>query len=349
MAPTHDERWRLEFELRGTAVTTTATVTESMPARFDEVRALVQPVFGNQPLPLAAREVRQLLRTLEKSRGPRETWRLPWLRELWSILHAGATRRLRSPDHERVFFQLTGYSLRPGFGYPLDEWRCGQTFRLFRDQLKYHTEPPIWSEFWVMWRRLAGGLAEAQQKELWEYLKPHLARRIPLEPAKEVVRPKGIQPEGLDEMVRVAASLEHLDPADKILLGNWIGLRLKTPETAAGPWVWALGRLGSRVPLYGSSHKIVPPEHASAWLAGLLNAGLLRVDGATFAIVQLVRKTGDRTRDVDEATRHRAVAALTDAGAPANWVRLIQEVVALETADEARALGDTLPIGLRLK
>jgi len=349
VASTYDERWRLEFELRGSAVASTATVTESMPARFDEVRTLAQRVFGNQPLPVEAREVRQLLRTLEKSLGPRETWRLPWLRELWSILHAGATRRLRSPDHERVFFQLTGYSLRPGFGYPLDEWRCGQTFRLFRDQLKYHTEPPIWSEFWVMWRRLAGGLAEAQQKELWEYLKPHLARRIPREPAKDTVRPKGIQPEGLDEMVRVATSLEHLDPADKILLGNWIGLRLKTPETAAGPWIWALGRLGTRVPLYGSSHKTVPPEIAAAWLASLLNAGLLRVDGATFAIVQLARLTGDRTRDLDDTTREHAVAALASAGAPAHWLRLVREVVGLETADEARALGDTLPIGLRLK
>ena len=58
-------------------------------------------------------------------------------------------------------------------------------------------------------------------------------------------------------MVRVAASLEHLDPADKVLLGKWIAQRMKNPETAAGPWAWALGRLGSRVPLYGSSHKTV--------------------------------------------------------------------------------------------
>ncbi len=349
VAASHDERWRLEFELRGTAVSSTTTVTESMPARFDEVRALVQRVFGNQPLPVEAREVRQLPRTLEKSLGPRATWRLPWLRELWSILHAGATRRLRSPDHERVFFQLTGYSLRPGFGYPLDEWRCEQSFRLLRDLVKHHPEQPLWSEFWVMWRRLAGGLDEARQKELWEYLKPHLARRIPLEGPKDIVRPKGIQPEGLDEMVRVAASLEHLEVADKILLGQWLGSRLKTLETAAGPWVWALGRLGARVPVYGSSHKTVPPETAAAWLAGLLDAGLLRLDGATFAIVQLARLTGDRTRDLDEPTRIRAVAALTEAGAPAKWVRLLQEVVALETEDEARALGDTLPIGLRLK
>jgi hypothetical protein len=292
--------------------------------------------------------VKQLGRTLEKTIGPREEWRLPLLRELWSTLFAGAKTRRRSADHERVFFQLLGYSLRPGFGYPLDEWRCEQTFRLFADSVNFHAEQPVWSEFWVMWRRLAGGLGEAQQQELWNFLKPHLARRIPTEAQKNVVKSKGVQPEGLDEMVRVAASLEHLDPAEKIVLGNWITQRLKNPETAAGPWVWALGRLGVRVPLYGSSHKTVNTEQAAAWLSLLLDAGLRRIDGAAFAAAQLARLTGDRTRDLDDDIRARSVDALQSAGAPEAWLRMLTEIAVLETADEARALGDTLPVGLRL-
>ena len=343
------ERWRLEFELRGTTAHTAATVKESMPARFDEVRAVVERVFGNQPLPVASKEVKQLNRTLEKNIGPREGWRLPLLRELWSTLYAGASRRRRSADHERVFFQLAGYSLRPGFGYPLDEWRCEQTFLLFNHSVKFHAEQPVWSEFWVMWRRLAGGLADVQQQELWNYLKPHLARRIPSEPPKDSAKLKGFQPQGLDEMVRVAASLEHLDPAEKVVLGNWITERLKSPETAAGPWAWALGRLGARLPLYGSSHKTVDPEQAARWLSLLLDAGLRRIDGTAFAAMQLARLTGDRTRDLDGEIRARAVVALKSAGASETWLRMLSEVAALETADETRALGDTLPIGLRLR
>ena len=343
------ERWRLEFELRGTTAHTAATVKESMPARFDEVRAVVERVFGNQPLPVASKEVKQLNRTLEKNIGPREGWRLPLLRELWSTLYAGASRRRRSADHERVFFQLAGYSLRPGFGYPLDEWRCEQTFLLFNHSVKFHAEQPVWSEFWVMWRRLAGGLADVQQQELWNYLKPHLARRIPSEPPKDSAKLKGFQPQGLDEMVRVAASLEHLDPAEKVVLGNWITERLKSPETAAGPWAWALGRLGARLPLYGSSHKTVGPEQAARWLSLLLDAGLRRIDGTAFAAMQLARLTGDRTRDLDGEIRARAVVALKSAGASETWLRMLSEVAALETADETRALGDTLPIGLRLR
>jgi molecular chaperone DnaK (HSP70) len=344
-----DGRWRLEFELRGSTMTATETVTESLPARFDEARAVVKRVFGNEPPPVTAREVKQLYRTLETILGPREDWRLSWLRELWSGLFAGAGRRRRSADQERVFYQLAGYSLRPGFGCPLDEWRCEQTFRLFHDQVHFRAEQSVWSEFWVMWRRLAGGLTEARQQELWAWLKPHLAWRIPPQPPKDAARPKGVQPEGVNEMVRVAASLEHLDPAEKVVLGNWLAERLKTPETAGGPWGWALGRLGARAPLYGSSHKTVAAEQAAAWLALLLDAGLARVEGGAFAVAQIARLTGDRTRDLDEAVRERALAALAEAGAPEAWRRSVREVVALETADEARALGDRLPIGLRLR
>ncbi|MGA2245623.1 MAG: Hsp70 family protein [Verrucomicrobiota bacterium] len=348
VANTGDERWRLEFELRATTTQAAATVIQSMPARFDLVRTVIDRVYGRKPMPVGAREVKQLGRTLEKAVGPREEWRLPLLRELWSVLYEGAGHRRRSADHERVFFQLAGYSLRPGFGYPLDEWRCEQTFLLFGQSVTFHAEQPVWSEFWVMWRRLAGGLAEAQQQTLWHYLKPHLARRIPPESAKAGPKPKGSHPEGLDEMVRVAASLEHLDPAEKAILGNWIVQRLKNPTTSAGPWAWALGRLGARVPVYGSSHKTVDPDQAAAWLSLLLDTGLRQIDGTAFAAAQMARLTGDRTRDLDTEIRARAISALKSAGAAETWLRMLSEVLTLEHADEARALGDTLPIGLRL-
>jgi hypothetical protein len=135
-----DKRWRLEFELRRTPAHTRATVTEPMPARFDEARTVVERVFGHKPLPVGSKEAKQLSRTLENAIGPREEWRLPLLRELWSELYAGASHRRRSADHERAFFRLVGYSLRPGFGYPLDAWRCAQTFLLFGGSVKFHAE-----------------------------------------------------------------------------------------------------------------------------------------------------------------------------------------------------------------
>jgi molecular chaperone DnaK (HSP70) len=343
-----DEHWRLEFELRGAAARPAMAVTEAMPPRFGGARQAVERVFGHQPLAVDASEVKQLRRALEKIIGPREEWRVSLLRELWSALFAGARHRRRSAEHERIFFQLAGFCLRPGFGYPLDEWRCEQTFGLFEPSVKFHTSQAVWSEFWILWRRIAGGLDEEAQKEMWNYLKPHLARRVPLTVPKHVAKSKGVQPEGLDEMVRAAASLEHLDPAEKAELGNWIAERLKNPATAAGPWAWALGRLGARVPIYGSGHKTLDPEQAATWVSLLLEIGLDKAEGASFAAAQLCRLTGDRSRDLDEEIRARAVTALKAANAPDQWLKMITSVVELATADEARALGDTLPVGLRL-
>jgi molecular chaperone DnaK (HSP70) len=345
------ERWRLEFELRGTAGPAKDTVIESMPPHFAEARRHIEETFATRSPGGAASgapvKVRQMWRNLEHVLGPREQWRVPVLREMWSTLHARAGKRRRSADHERVWFQLAGYMLRPGFGYPLDDWRCAQMVEsLFGSGVAFHQDKAVWMEFWIMWRRIAGGLVEERHADMWRFLKPQLERRLAAyqgkpQPKKQP-KPKGIQPEGLEEMVRLAAALEHLDPEEKIMLGDWIAPRV----ASHGPWAWALGRVGARVPLYGSVHKTVDPDHASEWLNLLLDAHSRNVEGALFALVQIARLTGDRARDVDDAFRNRALDAVRRARAPQSWQRLLLEVVIMETADQTRAFGDTLPAGL---
>ncbi len=339
-----EQRWRLEFELRGTAQSGELSFTEAMPARFSEATLEIDRVFGTKPLPVEPKDVKNLFRTLERVLGPREGWSVPVLREMWTPLWAGVGKRRRSVEHEKVMFQLLGYSLRPGLGYPLDPWRVEQTFTIFKDLLTHHAEQPLWSEFWVLWRRIAGGLSEAAQLQVWSYLQPHLLRRVPVGFPVPKEKIKGIQPQGLEEMVRCAASLELLPPSQKIELGHWVVSRLLAPETTGGPWAWALGRLGARVPVHGASHRVVPPDVASAWVEVLMK--LKTHDGALFALSSLARKTGDRSRDLDESIRARVLEALTSA--PASWRQLVSEVVQLSQADEARALGDTLPVGLTL-
>ena len=343
------ECWRLEFDVRTTPVETETSPTELLPRRLGEAEAALERVFGKSPSVEEAKEVRQLGHTLELFIGSRDTWRLPLLRKLWSQLHAGAKSRRRTSDHERAFFQLAGYTLRPGFGYPLDDWRCEQMFPLFAEGLAHRDAPLVWNEFWVMWRRIAGGLGESHQQEIWITLRPHLARRILPHKAKGLPKPKGVQLEGLDEMVRLAASLEQLNPAAKIELGNWIAERLNDLSLASGPWAWALGRLGARELIYGSHHKTVPPGQAAAWLSLLLRVDLRGINGAPFAATQLARMTGDRSRDIDDSLRAAVVDVLQLIDVPARWVQRVREVIVLDAEEEAQALGDRLPMGLRLK
>lgn len=64
-----EQRWRLEFELRGAARTQDITVTESMPAKFIEATTEVERVFGTKPLPVKPQDVKQLFKTLERILG----------------------------------------------------------------------------------------------------------------------------------------------------------------------------------------------------------------------------------------------------------------------------------------
>ena len=114
------------------------------------------------------------------------------LRELQGALFAGAARRRRSPEHERIFFQLLGYSLRPGFGYALDDWRCEQSATLFSESIQFHREKAVWNEFWVCWRRVAGGQSRSRHEEIWSYLKPFLASRVPPNPFYIWPNPKAL-------------------------------------------------------------------------------------------------------------------------------------------------------------
>src|SRR5690606_29144959 len=105
-----------------------------------------------------AKKVKDLRRDLEKLFGVREQWSLALSRELAGVLLSGASKRRRSAEHERAFFQNMGFLLRPGTGAPFDDWRVEQLWPLWRDGVQYVSEKPTWSSWFIMWRRVAAGL-----------------------------------------------------------------------------------------------------------------------------------------------------------------------------------------------
>ena len=84
------------------------------------------------------------------------------------------------------------------------------------------------------------------------------------------------------------------------------------------------------------------------WLAAVFAWDWPEPDKAAFPLAQLGRKTGDRVRDLDDATRGKLAAALRGLPGGDRAVVLVEQVVALEAREERVALGDTLPAGLRL-
>jgi molecular chaperone DnaK (HSP70) len=337
-------RWKLEFQLReGTGPSSEAGGASALPRTIDAAREAIAQVYSKKAQPLTGREVKDLWRNLEKVLGERATWPLAVNRDLWGVLWAGAQKRRRSADHERLFLALCGFLLRPGFGAPLDGWRVEQCWSLFGQGLTHHKEAPVWAAWWVLFRRIAAGLGDEAHRALFEAIAPHLRP-----PPKGRVANPGKKPPGLavDEMVRLLGALERLQPAQKQEAAGWLLERLAAGQ--APGVVWALGRLGARVPVAGAAHHALPPEVAAVLLEQLLALDWKKFDEAPFAVAQLARLSGDRARDLEPELRERAAQRLAAHGAPPEWARAIREVQALGEKDEQRVFGEALPSGLHL-
>ncbi|MBA5608418.1 hsp70 family protein [Duganella sp. FT3S] len=373
------QRWLLEFQLREASAPNAdaSAAPEAQPAATHPgVGAAIEKIdriFGARAQQVELKEVRQLRTQLENALGSREKWATPLLRQLFDALLARAKGRRRSADHERVWFNLCGYCLRPGFGYALDEWRIEQLWALFETGAQHHKDSQVCAEWWTMWRRVSGGLdATAQLRILDDF-----AFNVQADAQERGRRPHTLVDGSDDDMLRLGASLERIPGNYKAEIGAWMLMQLEQAttalqRTAAGKggaaarsssaradatakaeaaqarYLWGLSRVGARQPFHGSAHDVVATATVEQWLAVILALDWKKVEPAGYAAAHLARMTGDRSRDVDETLRAEILRRLLAVGAPANWSAMVREVVQLDQADEKRLLGDALPPGLKL-
>src|SRR5262249_50111981 len=219
----------------------------------------------------------------------------------------------------------------------------------FHQGVRYIKDVQCWAEWWILWRRVAAGLSRPHHEEIYRRLGPFLLPAKGSSPAKKAGRPKP-EPHELAELWRCAASLERLAPEVKEPLGNALLKELKNPSSASYV-LWCLGRLGARVPLYGLANTVVRKETAQRWTYSLLGRTFAQgreTGDAIFALAQLARVANDRARDLDDALRNEVLIRLRELGADEAVLRPVREYHELESAQQVQALGDSLPIGLRL-
>jgi molecular chaperone DnaK (HSP70) len=335
-------RWLLEFELRRDDAEHDVSAAIRHPA-IDKAIELIDRTFGARSANVDPKEVRRLRAGLEQLLGPRQSWDSALLRELFGALWERAGRRRRSADHERLWLNLAGYCVRPGFGYPLDEWRVEQLWSLFDDGIQYVNEGQVWSEWWTLWRRAAGGLHEDPQIQVLDAMAWLQAaagtkrQKLPFDPVKV----------GYADMLRLYASLERIPVDRKIEIAEQLLVRLQRSSENPQGW-WAVGRIGARRPFYGSAHGVVPADVATRWLDAIFAQDWKKVEPAVFAAVQIARMTGDRSRDLPLPVRETVVRRLEAANAPPAWVDMVCELVTLDNTDTGRVFGESLPAGLKL-
>ncbi|ALG67224.1 Hsp70 family protein [Beggiatoa leptomitoformis] len=336
------QHWQLEFQLRGQANTLLSNVIHP---RFAEAIVGIENFYGTRDKATAQQSVKNLRNELEKVLGQRDSWDTVLLRQQADVWLAEAlNRRRRSADHERLWLNLTGFCLRPGMGYPLDEWRVQQLWAIYPQGIQYKENAQNWAEWWTIWRRVAGGLSHEAQQTIYQSIKPYFAT-VPKRFYKQHI--VDLKKKGYEEVIRLVASLEQLDSADKIDIGNYLLTRLQQGEESNHAF-WAIGRIGARVPSYGSVHYVVPVAVIENWLQILLQFNWKTHSLAGFATTLLARMSGDRERDINPTLRQTVISTLQANKAPATWIALVQTVSVLDEGDAQKVFGESLPLGLRL-
>ena len=343
--------WRLQFDIRATTQTDVTTHESDAEGEgfLDETtlaacREQIERVFGPAAIEKPEALMKGLVQVLEMDK---HKWPTSVLRRLWEMLMEFEAGRRRSMAHEARWLNLSGYTLRPGYGFAVDDWRVAQTWRVVNGKIAY---PTSHAEAFVLWRRIAGGLSRGQQLGLAEPLLPavHALRRR-FAGGKAATAAPTLDPAQSAEVWRLLGALELLPVIVKIELGdNIIQLLSKRKlEKGRSTMLWTLGRLGQRVPLHGPLNTLVPAHYASLWLEAIL---LLAGDEpmAHLATMQLARRTDDRHRDIEAPLRKRVVDWLQDGGAANHLCELVRSGGSLDEEERGVIFGESLPIGLRI-
>jgi molecular chaperone DnaK (HSP70) len=345
--------WRLEFDVRAATHTDMTGhtgrgerqgIVESQVV--EDCRRLIAGTFGKTSSQSDKPE--GLAKRLAEAAGmPRSDWPPSLLRALWESLVEHESGRRKSETHEARWLNLLGFGLRPGYGMALDDWRVAQTWRLLQGRL-VHAGPMCRAEWWILWRRIAGGLPAGQQRALGEPLLGDL-RAAQRSLAKGRGSELRLGSHEAAELWRFLGSLEWLAPQAKAELGTialYLAAREKTAAVRSAA-VWAVGRIGSRCPMYGPLNTVLAADVAAGWIERLMT---MRQPAETMglAIMQLARKTGDRYRDLGGGLRDEVLAWLKLHAAPSHFLELVREGGELAADEQGLVFGESLPRGLRL-
>jgi hypothetical protein len=318
-----EHRWRLQFQLRKSATMESAT---SRPAAVigDEAlaaaEALIPATFAE-----ATVEPEQLPGRLEQTLGlGRNSWPLSTIRKLADRMLDLSEQRKRSGPHEARWLSLCGFCLRPGFGFPGDDYRIEQARRIYAAGLTFANQVQNEIEWWIFCGRVAGGLNRNQQTDIFQRLSPTLLPRGSKRPR--------VNASLLREMWRAAASLELLPAQTRTQLGDELIARIKKNEFVDTA-LWCIARLGARKLFYGPINQVLPPATAARWIEALM-----KVPRVHDTIAALARHTGDATLDLNPGALELVRRAFPDLD--------LEAAQRDDLAAMGRVFGEELPSGL---
>ncbi len=348
--------WKLLFDVRSATQTDIAaheSAGEQQGVFDDELRVAACEVIARVFTAPASEDslygpdqlIKRLVETLGMERGE---WPTSLLRQLWETLVDVESGRKLGPQYEARWLNLTGFSLRPGYGLAVDDWRVNETWKRINGKL-VHPTPACRAELSILWRRIAGGLTSGQQQALTSSMIATVRQALRASTGQSKGNDFGRNPHEGGETLRLLGACELLPVSIKHELGDLLldvlhRERFASLRTAA---LWALGRVGARRLVYGPLNAVVAPDVVARWLIRLM-----KFDDteplAAFAVMQLARKTGDRYRDIDDSTRSSVLSWMDRVSFARRYRHLVSDVGRLDTEEQSMIFGEALPRGLRI-
>lgn len=347
-----EHRWRLEFNIRPDVSEGTEDKKqlkdkekkgpiseESITSALKKLEAAFsteEPYADDQVTPAT------VMRALREGLGAsKEKWPVPMLRRLADALLKEPSYRKASPRHEERWLNLVGFCLRPGYGDVGDDYRMRQIWKVYHSGVIFPRDRQCCVEWWIVWRRVAGGLTQKQQTTLFRDLCPVLL------PGKKKAKQDRLAAPERTEMWRTIANLERLPVNNKEEIG---GALIKQIGTSRGEGLnmWVLSRIGSRIPLYGPLNEVVSARTVTRWIKQILETEWKKPDQTAFCVVQMACLSGDRERDLDQDLRDRIKERLSGLEDGERLSERLYQMVALSATEQDRVFGEGLPDGLHL-
>lgn len=331
-----DHRWRLRFQLRDITADNDVSDAEILDDSLVEAAlGLIDSAFAKTADP---GQVSGIVKAVSKAvRRPREKWPLSMIRKISDRLLDHLAARKISPDHEIRWMNLFGYCMRPGFGDGMDPKRVDAVWKIYKAGLVFRKNRQAACEWWILWRRLAGGLSAGRQ------------RQVVQDAGSRIAPGKGARALGQEriEIWMAIANMELIPVKEKMRWADLLVREISSIKPASHHF-WALSRICARELFYGPVDRVIPPDRVEKWIRVLLDGNWKNSLPVGLALTQMARKTGDMGRDVDPKTADMVV----------NWLNghnmekeadCVKTVVPMKKTETGAIFGETLPAGIILR
>lgn len=341
-----DHRWALEFQVR-TAAGQDNSLETLGTARSDVTldNAMIEQAKELTRSAWKEREVKPFEQLEELLQQPRGQWSCHLLRALADVTLECAEQRKARPQVESRWWNLLSFCLRPGFGYPLDDFRMQKFWRVVLDDQKRTVPFDVDIQRLICYRRVAGGLSRGQQAQIATTLLQGFLAQVE-------GRSRGIKGAELGRFVecaRALASLEQTEQKVKRRVAEFILTRIET-RTAVDAEYWALGRIGSRQLFHAPLADVIPHNECQRWVERLLRLPDAKAEQLVFPLGLMTSRTAHPEVNLPPDCFNRAQKFFEETPLAPRFARLAQpELSATSQIQPEELLGDSLPPGLQVE